>query len=131
MGLSANRTANSLNAGGGEGQFSALGSTPQTNPALPPQPVQPQTNQITGQVPALGQPQHSPLPWTTQMPQVQPGQYTHLQNFAHSQNPLMAILSRSLMSGMENRRNAAGMTPEAWQAQIDANRATWRARRGF
>jgi hypothetical protein len=75
--------------------------------------------------------QHSPLPLTAQPPQVQPGQYPHLQNFAHSQNPFVAILGRSLISGMENRRTQAGMTPEEWQAQIDQRRAAFRQRRGF
>jgi hypothetical protein len=39
-----------------------------------------------------------------------------------------AILGNAAMQGMEQRRMAAGMTPEAWQAQINANLGARRRR---
>jgi hypothetical protein len=71
-----------------------------------------------------------PQPMENAAPQaaIQPFQYPHLQNFAQH-GPLGGVLARIAMQGMENRRMQAGMSPQDWQAQIDANRTAYR--RGF
>src|SRR6185369_10465967 len=72
---------------------------PQQNQALTPQPLQ----------------QQAPQP-------LSPGLFPRLQNMAN-QGGMGGFLSQFMMHGMHDRQLASGLSPEEFQAQIEARRA--------